>query len=59
MNDSAPTFVDFTISRPEPNIVILRFPEQIIVLNTVTQQALVVPAGIFYQAAVDEFQLGD
>ena len=59
MNDSAPHLADFSIARPEPNIVILRFPQQIIVLNTVTHQALIVPAGTFYQAALDEFQLGD
>jgi hypothetical protein len=59
MNNNQPTIVNFTIVRPEPNIVILVFPEQIIVLNQVTGQAFICPAGVFYDAAVDELQLGD
>jgi hypothetical protein len=59
MSSNDPYFVDFTITRPEPNIVIIVLPEQIIFLNFITSQALIVPAGVLYQAAVDEFQLGD
>ncbi len=59
MSNSEPTFVNFAIARQEPNIMILRFPEQIIFLNLITQQAFICPACIFYQAVFDEFQLGD
>ncbi len=59
MNNDQPSIVTFTIARPEPNIAILIFPEQIIVLNLVTRQAFICPAGVFYEAAVDELQLGD
>ncbi len=59
MNNSEPTIVEFTITRPEPNIAILVFPDQIIVLNLASRQAFICPAGVFYEAAVDELQLGD
>jgi hypothetical protein len=59
MNNGEPTLVDFTIFRPDPNIIALVFPNQIIIINIVTNQALVVPEGAFYQATVDELQLGD
>ncbi len=59
MSSATPTLVDFIISSPEPNIRIILLPEQIIFLNLVTRQAFVVPAGPLYDAAVDEFQLGD
>ncbi len=57
MNNEDPRFVDFNIARPEQNIVTLVLPDQIIILNLVTRQAIIVPAGVFYEAALDELQL--
>ncbi len=59
MNNGEPALVNFTISRPDPNIIALVFPNLIIIINVVTNQALIVPEGPFYQATVDELWLGD
>ncbi len=57
MSDNQPTLVDFEITRPAPNVAILVFPDQIIVLNLATRQAFICPQGPFYEAALDELQL--
>ena len=57
MSNNEPRIVDFNVARPEPNILTLVFPDQIIVLNLVTRQAIICPAGVFYEAALDELQL--
>ena len=59
MNNTEPEFVTFYFTRPVPNTLIIVFPRQIVILNVVTRQAIICPEGPFYQAALDEFGLGN